>query len=210
MDATLYEALLHVHSVGRWIVLLLLLFAIFNSLIAGNRPFIRTDARAGLLLVIFADLMLLIGFALWYYGPNGYKLIENHGGMTSLMKDPLSRFFAAIRPPGHHATPDRGMGFCIFNNVAIAARYLQKKYGIARVLIVDWDYHHGNGTQDIFYNDGSVFYFSTHHYGAYPGTGSAAAMGAVDSVEPTEAASAPVWKALWPMMTPPIDASASA
>jgi hypothetical protein len=94
MDATMYEALLHVHSVGRWIVLLLLLFAIFNSLIAGNRPFIRTDARAGLLLVIFADLMLLIGFALWYYGPNGYKLIENHGGMTSLMKDPLSRFFA--------------------------------------------------------------------------------------------------------------------
>ena len=81
--------------------------------------------------------------------------------------------FAAVRPPGHHATPDRGMGFCIFNNVAIAARYLQKKHGIGRVLIVDWDYHHGNGTQDIFYNDGSIFYFSTHHYGAYPGTGSA-------------------------------------
>jgi len=81
--------------------------------------------------------------------------------------------YAAVRPPGHHATPDRGMGFCIYNNVAIAARYLQKKHGIGRVLIVDWDYHHGNGTQDIFYNDGSVFYFSTHHYGAYPGTGSA-------------------------------------
>src|SRR3989454_12645197 len=85
--------------------------------------------------------------------------------------------FCAVRPPGHHATPDRGMGFCLFNNVAIAARYLQKKRGIGRVLIVDWDYHHGNGTQDTFYNDGSVFYFSTHHYGAYPGTGSPAQTG---------------------------------
>ena len=64
------------------------------------------------------------------------------------------------------------MGFCIYNNVAIAARYLQKVHGVGRVLIVDWDYHHGNGTQDTFYDDPSVFYFSTHHYGAYPGTGS--------------------------------------
>src|SRR5438093_13761083 len=70
------------------------------------------------------------------------------------------------------------MGFFIFNNVAIAARYLQMKHGIGRVLIVDWDYHHGNGTQDIFYNDGSVFYFSTHHYGAYPRTGAAGETGA--------------------------------
>ena len=85
--------------------------------------------------------------------------------------------FAAVRPPGHHALPDRPMGFCIFNNVAIAARYLQKVHGIRRVLIVDFDYHHGNGTQDIFYDDDSVFYFSTHHYGAYPGTGSAAETG---------------------------------
>jgi acetoin utilization deacetylase AcuC-like enzyme len=79
--------------------------------------------------------------------------------------------FCAVRPPGHHATRDRGMGFCIFNNVAVAARYAQQKHGVERVLIVDPDYHHGNGTQDIFYEDGSVFYFSTHHYGAYPGTG---------------------------------------
>jgi len=85
--------------------------------------------------------------------------------------------FCAVRPPGHHATPDRGMGFCIFNNVAIAARYAQKKHGISRVLIADWDVHHGNGTQEIFYEDGTVFFFSTHQWPWYPGTGSAAETG---------------------------------
>jgi acetoin utilization deacetylase AcuC-like enzyme len=98
--------------------------------------------------------------------------------VDAVMQGKVKNAFAAVRPPGHHATPTRGMGFCIFNNVAIAARYLQKKYGLKRVLIVDWDYHHGNGTQETFYEDGSVFYFSTHHYGAYPGTGSAAETGA--------------------------------
>jgi len=81
--------------------------------------------------------------------------------------------FCAIRPPGHHATPSVGMGFCIFNNAAIAARYAQKKHGIERVVIIDWDVHHGNGTQDIFYADGSVFYFSTHQSPLYPYTGPA-------------------------------------
>jgi acetoin utilization deacetylase AcuC-like enzyme len=89
----------------------------------------------------------------------------------AVMSGKVRNAFCAVRPPGHHATADRGMGFCIFNNVAIATRYLQKRHGVARVLIVDWDYHHGNGTRDIFYDDSSVFYFSTHHYGAYPGTG---------------------------------------
>ncbi len=98
--------------------------------------------------------------------------------VDAVMQGKVKNAFAAVRPPGHHATPTRGMGFCIFNNVAIAARYLQKKYGLQRVLIVDWDYHHGNGTQETFYEDGSVFYFSTHHYGAYPGTGSPAETGA--------------------------------
>jgi acetoin utilization deacetylase AcuC-like enzyme len=81
--------------------------------------------------------------------------------------------FCAIRPPGHHATASRGMGFCLFNNVAIAARYAQRKHGVERVLIVDWDVHHGNGTQDIFYSDPTVFFFSTHQWPLYPGTGRA-------------------------------------
>jgi len=92
--------------------------------------------------------------------------------VDAVMRGTVKNAFVAARPPGHHATPDRGMGFCVFNSVAIAARYLQKVHGVRRVLIVDWDYHHGNGTQDAFYEDDSVFYFSTHHYGAYPGTGS--------------------------------------
>jgi hypothetical protein len=90
---SLYTALLHVHSVGRWIVLLLLVFAILNSLIAGNRPFIKSDARLGLLLTIFADIMLLVGAYLWYAGPWGYRQIEAHG-MNDAMKDPNIRFFA--------------------------------------------------------------------------------------------------------------------
>jgi acetoin utilization deacetylase AcuC-like enzyme len=81
--------------------------------------------------------------------------------------------FCAVRPPGHHARPNQGMGFCIFNNVAIAARYAQRKHGIDRVLIADWDVHHGNGTQDTFYSDGSVFFFSSHQSPWYPGTGEA-------------------------------------
>ncbi|MGI8742413.1 MAG: histone deacetylase family protein [Bryobacteraceae bacterium] len=88
--------------------------------------------------------------------------------------------FCIVRPPGHHATPDRGMGFCIFNNVAVAARYAQTRHGVGRVLIADWDVHHGNGTQDIFYADGSVFFFSTHQYPWYPGTGSAEETGYSD------------------------------
>jgi len=75
------------------------------------------------------------------------------------------------RPPGHHATPVRGMGFCIFNTIAVAARYAQHMHGAGRVMIADWDVHHGNGTQDIFYTDGTVFFFSTHQSPWYPGTG---------------------------------------
>ncbi|CAN7563349.1 histone deacetylase family protein [Phyllobacterium sp. LjRoot231] len=79
--------------------------------------------------------------------------------------------FVASRPPGHHAERDKAMGFCLFNNAAIAARHAQKAYGIERVAIVDWDVHHGNGTQDIFWDDPSVLYSSTHQMPLYPGTG---------------------------------------
>jgi acetoin utilization deacetylase AcuC-like enzyme len=79
--------------------------------------------------------------------------------------------FVASRPPGHHAEKTTAMGFCLFNNVAIAARHAQKKHGAGRVAIVDWDVHHGNGTQDIFWDDRSVLYCSTHQMPLYPGTG---------------------------------------
>ncbi len=80
--------------------------------------------------------------------------------------------FAMVRPPGHHATPGQSMGFCLFNNIAVTARYLQREHGVGKVAIVDWDVHHGNGTQDIFYEDESVFFFSIHQSPLYPGTGS--------------------------------------
>jgi acetoin utilization deacetylase AcuC-like enzyme len=81
--------------------------------------------------------------------------------------------FVMVRPPGHHAETDRAMGFCLFNNVAIGARYLLDRHGIDRVLIVDWDVHHGNGTQRTFYESNRVLFISTHQYPCYPGTGPA-------------------------------------
>ena len=89
-----------------------------------------------------------------------------------IMKGDVSNAFVPVRPPGHHATEERAMGFCLFNNVAVAARYAQQHYPeIERVAIIDWDVHHGNGTQGIFYVDPSVYFFSSHQYPWYPGTG---------------------------------------
>lgn len=91
--------------------------------------------------------------------------------IDAVVEGRIAGAFCAVRPPGHHALPSRAMGFCLLNNVAIAARYLQAKHRISRILIIDWDVHHGNGTQAVFYDDPTVFYFSVHQSPFYPGTG---------------------------------------
>jgi acetoin utilization deacetylase AcuC-like enzyme len=99
-------------------------------------------------------------------------------GVDAVMSGEVQNAFAATRPPGHHATRETSMGFCLFNNVAIGARYAQQKFpSVEKVAIIDWDVHHGNGTQGIFYDDPTVFFFSMHQYPWYPGTGSAGETG---------------------------------
>ena len=103
------------------------------------------------------------------------------GSLTAadaMMQGRVQNAFCAVRPPGHQAESTHAMGFCLFNNIAITARYLQQHHGLERVAIVDWDVHHGNGTQRTFYEDPSVFFFSTHQYPYYPGTGKADETGA--------------------------------
>jgi acetoin utilization deacetylase AcuC-like enzyme len=97
--------------------------------------------------------------------------------VDSVARGLMDNGFAAVRPPGHHAERARAMGFCLFNNVAVAARYAQREQGLERVFILDWDVHHGNGTQHAFEEDPHVFYCSLHQYPHYPGTGAAAERG---------------------------------
>ncbi|HPD60753.1 MAG TPA: histone deacetylase, partial [Thermodesulfobacteriota bacterium] len=109
-------------------------------------------------------------------GPDSFRAAKlAAGGFLSLLETIqdglLENGFALVRPPGHHAEANRAMGFCIFNNVAIGAQYLIKKFSLSKVLIVDWDLHHGNGTQHSFYENPQVLYFSTHQHPFYPGTG---------------------------------------
>src|SRR5438034_6236539 len=99
MSESMYSFFLHLHSIGRWIVLLLLVVAIFNSMVAGSRPFIRSDARTGTILVIFADLIFLVGLALFFLGGRGYKIYEAMGSFSSVMKGSAeTRFFAFEHP----------------------------------------------------------------------------------------------------------------
>ncbi len=116
------------------------------------------------------------------YSPGSFAAAEMAvcGLLTAVdhvMDGTLQNAFCALRPPGHHAEAARAMGFCLFNSVAIGARYLQKRHGLGRILIVDWDVHHGNGTQHLFEASPDVFYFSTHQYPFYPGTGAASERG---------------------------------
>jgi acetoin utilization deacetylase AcuC-like enzyme len=95
--------------------------------------------------------------------------------VDDVLKGVGPRALCLVRPPGHHATPHKSMGFCLFNNIALAARHAKQTHGVKRILIVDWDVHHGNGTQDIFFDNGDVMFLSIHRYGHgfYPGTGAA-------------------------------------
>lgn len=102
--------------------------------------------------------------------------------VDAVMQGEVRNAFVAARPPGHHAETTTAMGFCFFNHIAIAARYAQAKYGVERVAIYDWDVHHGNGTQEIFWADQSILYCSTHQMPLYPGTGAASETGAANTI----------------------------
>jgi acetoin utilization deacetylase AcuC-like enzyme len=103
-------------------------------------------------------------------------------GVDAVMSGEAANAFSAMRPPGHHAERTRAMGFCLFNNAAVAARHAQAKHGAERVAIVDWDVHHGNGSQDIFWSDATVLYASTHQMPLYPGTGASGERGDHDTI----------------------------
>ena len=102
--------------------------------------------------------------------------------IDSVKKEKLKNAFCAVRPPGHHAEYDKAMGFCIFNNVAVGANYLIEKYELKKIAIIDFDVHHGNGTQNIFYSNKKVLYISTHQYPHFPGTGASHEKGSHNNI----------------------------
>ena len=102
--------------------------------------------------------------------------------IDAVMKKNFNNAFCAVRPPGHHAEKQKAMGFCVYNNVAVGAYYLLEKYKLKKVAIIDFDVHHGNGTQDIFYNNEKVLYISSHQYPYYPGSGAANEKGNKDNI----------------------------
>jgi acetoin utilization deacetylase AcuC-like enzyme len=102
--------------------------------------------------------------------------------INGVMKKKYRNAFCAVRPPGHHAEKKKAMGFCVYNNVAVGAYYLLEKYNLSKVAIIDFDVHHGNGTQDIFYNNENVLYISSHQYPYYPGSGAADEKGIKDNI----------------------------
>ena len=117
-----------------------------------------------------------------YAVPTSYEIAGLSAGgvvqaVDAVLAGEANNGLAAVRPPGHHATPFRPMGFCLLSNIALAAKHAQQQYNIQRVLIVDYDVHHGNGTQDVFYSDDSVLFISTHQSPFYPGTGSKTEIG---------------------------------
>jgi len=117
-----------------------------------------------------------------FVSQDSYKagLFAVAGALTAIdivFNKDVDNAFCLVRPPGHHARKSQAMGFCLFNNVAIGARYLQNKHNIKRILIIDWDVHHGNGTEEIFYEDPGVYYISLHQYPHYPGTGAKSDIG---------------------------------
>ena len=150
---------------------------------ASREQLARVHTRAHL------DHVLEMSYRGGYLDPDTYirdgswdAALHAAGGMIALVekvaRGELDNGFALVRPPGHHAEANRAMGFCLFNNVAVAARAAQTEFGLQRILIVDWDVHHGNGTQHIFYDDPTVMFFSVHQYPYYPGTGAKEERGA--------------------------------
>jgi acetoin utilization deacetylase AcuC-like enzyme len=125
--------------------------------LTARRPYVRLDADTSATALSYETARLAVGAVI--------------AAADAVLDGAVSSAFALVRPPGHHAERDRAMGFCLFNNVALAAEHLVRRRGLGRILIADWDLHHGNGTQHAFYTRSDVLYFSTHAYPYYPGTG---------------------------------------